>query len=311
MNQIRDFLAVMQAGSLRAAARSVGVSQPAITKSIRQLESELRVQLLQRTARGAVATPAGKAFLARARIVQAELRKAVEDLGPYQGGAESSVAFGISPQAAVLIIPEAMRQFHRRHPDARVRIIEGVGTALLPAVRDASLDFAVAISAAPPVEPGLRCKPLMRLPLVVAGRRGHPLSKALSLQELADASWLVHYPIGSGTPLEKAFAAAGLAMPRAVVQCESCATALAMLSETDTLGLVTPQMVQRGLGEYSVQAMRIREVIPAPLLGIYHRSDAPFTGAAAALVQALTASARRLARERQPFTSSRGGQSPS
>ena len=104
MNQIRHFLAVMEAGSLRAAARSVGVSQPAITKSIRQLEAQLGVQLVQRSARGAVATPAGKAFLARARIVQAELRKAVEDLGPFQGGASGSVAFGISGQAAMLIV---------------------------------------------------------------------------------------------------------------------------------------------------------------------------------------------------------------
>lgn len=298
MNQIRDFLAVMQSGSLRAAARSVGVSQPAITKSIRQLESELRVQLLQRSARGAVATPAGKTFLARARVVQAELRKAVEDLGPFQGVAGGSVAFGMSPQAAVLVVPEAMQQFRRRHPEARVRMLEGVGTALIPAVRDGTLDFAVAVSAAPSIEPGLQCKPLMRLPLVVAGRHGHPLSAAASLRELASAPWLIYYPAGSGTMLEKAFAAAGLAAPRAVVQCESCATALALLARTDTLGLVTPQVIQNGIGQYRLQQIRIREAIPAPLLGIYHRSDAPFTAAAAALAQAITAAARRLARER-------------
>ncbi len=298
MNQIRDFLAVAQAGSLRAAARSVGVSQPAITKSIRQLEAELRVQLLQRNARGAVATPAGKAFLARARIVQAELRKAVEDLGAFRGPVDGSVAFGMSPQGAVLVVPEAMQQFRRRHPHARVRILEGVGTALLPAVRDATLDFAVAGSAAPSEEPGLRFKPLMRLPLLVAGRHGHPLSGATSLRELADAQWLVYYPPGPGAMLPKAFAAAGVAMPRALVQCESCATALALLARTDMLGLVTPRIIQSGLGNYRLQQIRVREPITAPLLGIYHRSDAPFTAAAAAFVQALSSSARRLARER-------------
>lgn len=296
MNQIRDFLAVMQAGSLRAAARSVGVSQPAITKSIRRLEGELHVQLLQRNARGAVATPAGKAFLARARIVQAELRKAVEDLGPFKGAVEGSVAFGMSPQGAVLVVPEAMQQFRRRHPHARVRILEGVGTALLPAVRDATLDFAVAGGASPSEEPGLRFKPLMRLPLVVAGRQGHPLSGATSLRELAEAQWLVYYPPGPGAMLPKAFAAAGLAMPRALVQCESCATALALLARTDMLGLVTPRIIQSGLGQYRLQQIRVREPISAPLLGIYHRADAPLTAAAAALVQALTSSARRLAR---------------
>jgi DNA-binding transcriptional LysR family regulator len=299
MNQIRDFLAVVQAGSLRSAARSIGVSQPAITKSIRQLEEELRVQLLQRTARGAVATPAGRVFLARARVVQSELRKAVEDVAPFQGGAEGHVAFGMAPQAAMLVVPEAMQQFRRRFPSARVRIIEGVGTALLPAVRDETLDFAVAGSASSASEPGLRFRPLLRLPLVIAGRQGHPLSGASSLRELAHASWLMYYPVGSTGMLEKAFAAAGLAMPRAIVQCESYATALALLAKTDTLGLITPRMMQSPLGaSYRLQQFRVRETIPAPLLGIYHRSDAPFTAAAAALAQAITTVARRLARDR-------------
>jgi LysR family transcriptional regulator, regulator of abg operon len=293
MNQIRDFLAVVQVGSLRAAARSVGVSQPAITKSIRQLEAELRVQLLQRTARGAVVTPAGKTFLARARVVQSELRKAVEDLGPFQGSAEGSVALGVSPHAAALLVPEAVVLFRRRHPHARVRVVEGVGTALLPAVRDATLDFAIAGSALPSAEPGLQFKPLMRLPLVVAGRHGHPLSGATSLRELAEAQWLVFYPTGSGAVIEKAFAAAGLVMPRALVQCESGAGALALLAKTDLLGLVTPRLVHGGLGHYRLQQIRVREAIPAPMLGIYRRGDAPFTTAAAAFAQALVASARR------------------
>jgi LysR family transcriptional regulator, regulator of abg operon len=292
MNQIRDFLAVVQAGSLRAAARGVGVSQPAITKSIRQLEGELRVQLLQRSARGVVTTPAGKAFLARARVVQAELRKAVEDLGAFQGG-EGSVAIGVSPNAAALVMPEALQQFRRRHPQARVRIVEGVGTALIPAVRDATLDFAVAGSALPSAEPGLQFRPLVRLPLAVAARQGHPLAGATSLRELAGAQWLVFYPTGSGAVIEKAFAAAGLAMPRASVQCESCAGALALLSKTDLLGLMTPRLIQGMQGAYRLQQIKVRETIPAPLLGIYHR-DAPFTAAGAALAQALAASARRL-----------------
>src|SRR5262245_49085319 len=134
LNQIRDFIAVTQAGSLRAAAQAVGVSQPAITKSIQQLEGELRVQLLQRNARGAAPTPAGRAFLARARVVQAELRKAADDLQAFQGGREGSVAMGLAPAASMLLVPDAMEHFRRQHPYAHVRIVEGVNTALMPLV---------------------------------------------------------------------------------------------------------------------------------------------------------------------------------
>lgn len=295
LNQIRDFLAIVETGSLRAAAGKIGVSQPAITKSIRQLEEELQVQLLQRNARGAATTRAGKAFLARARVIASELRKVDDDLQAFQGGSEGSVALGMGPQHCALLAPEAMSQFRRLYPRASVRIVEGVSTALLPMVRDETLDFTVGMSPAQPLDSVMRFKPLFRPSLVVAGRQGHPLRAATSLRELAEASWLMYYPMGAGAMLEKVFATAGVSMPRAVVQCESFATALALLAYTDTLGLLMPQMLAEPFGRGRLQQIRIRETLPSPLVGMYLR-DAPLTPAAAAMAQAITAVARRLAR---------------
>jgi DNA-binding transcriptional LysR family regulator len=295
ISQIRDFVAVIQHGSLRAAARAVGVSQPGMTKSIRQLEAELQVQLLQRNARGAAATPAGKAFLARARVVQSELRKASDDLAAFQGGAEGSVAFGIAPQGCALIVPEAVQQFRRKYPAARVRIVEGVSTALVPQVRDETLDFSINMSPARPLDSALRFKPLLRLPLVIAARQGHPLRGATSLRELSGASWVMFYPFGVGAALEKAYLAAGVPMPRSIVQCESYATALALIANTDSLGLINQRMLEQPHG-WRLQTIRTREPVPPPLLGIYTRNDAPLTPAAQAMAQAIMASARRLAK---------------
>jgi LysR family transcriptional regulator, regulator of abg operon len=296
LTQIRDFVAVIHAGSLRGAARIVGVSQPAITKSIRQLEDELGVRLLQRNARGAAATPAGKAFLARARVVQAELRKAIDDLAAFQGGSEGSVSFGTASQASMLVVPEAMQNFRQRFPNARVRVIEGVGTSFMAAVRDETLDFALAGSPPQPLDPALRFKPLLRLPLVVAGRAGHPLRGATSLRELVHLPWLMYYPLGAGGMLEKAFTAIGQPMPRSIVQCESYATALSLLARTDTVGLIAPGILKTAFGPYPLQQIRVKETIPAPLLGLYTRSDAPLTAAAACMSQAISAAARRLVR---------------
>ncbi len=298
LNQIRDFVAVVESGSLRSAARTAGVSQPAVTKSIRQLEAELQVQLLQRNSRGAVPTPAGKAFLARARAIQAELRKAQDDLEAFRGGPEGTVAFGIAPQACMLIVPDAMQQFRQRFAAANVRIVEGVSTALVPLVRDGTLDFSVGMAPTQKLDGAIRFKPLFRPSLIVAGRTGHPLRAATSLRELAGASWLMYYSLGSGAMLEKAFAAAGAPMPRAIVQCESYASALALLANTDTLGLLIPQMISGAFGSRHLLQIRIREPVPAPLLGMYARADAPLTPAAAAMAQAVTAVARSLARVR-------------
>ncbi|MFZ1909070.1 MAG: LysR family transcriptional regulator, partial [Burkholderiales bacterium] len=78
LNQIRDFMAIVEAGGIRAAARGLAVTQPALTKSLRQLETELGAVLLTRGVRGARPTEIGLAFLARARAVTVELRRARE-----------------------------------------------------------------------------------------------------------------------------------------------------------------------------------------------------------------------------------------
>ncbi|MGA8005065.1 MAG: LysR family transcriptional regulator, partial [Burkholderiales bacterium] len=74
LNHIRDFIAIVEAGGIRAAARGLAVSQPALTKSLRQLETELGGVLLTRGVRGARPTEIGQAFLARARAVTVELQ---------------------------------------------------------------------------------------------------------------------------------------------------------------------------------------------------------------------------------------------
>lgn len=296
--QIEHFLAAVNAGSLRAGARSVGVSQPAMTKSLRQLETELHVRLLHRNARGTALTPAGRAFLARASVIRNELRKANEDLDAYRGGAEGAVAFGAAPQTSMLVVPEALQQFRRRFPHARVHIVEGVATTLLSQVRDETLDFCISMRPVHGLDPSIRFKPLLKQGLVVAGRRGHPLAKASSLRELTGAQWMMFFPLKSGAMLEKAFTEAGLEMPKAIVQCESLATALALVAKTDCLGLVNPHILKHSFASGVLQQIHVKESIPGPLLGLYQRADSPLAPAAAALAQALIAAARRLARQR-------------
>lgn len=295
--QVEQFLAAVEAGSLRAGARALGISQPAMTKSLRQLEAELHVRLLHRNARGTALTAAGRAFLARASVIRTELRKTQEDLEAFRGGTQGSVSFGAAPQSSMLIVPEALQRFRQRFPHARVRIVEGVSTALLPLVRDETLDFCFSMQPQQPLLDAIRFRPLFRQSLVVAGRRGHPLAGARSLRELSSAEWLMFFPLGAGAMLEKAFRQAGADMPRAIVQCESFATALALLSGTDCLGLVNPQLLQDPLVARGVQRIAVREAIPGPLLGIYQRADAPLTPAAAAMAQVVLAIGRRLARE--------------
>ena len=219
LGQIRAFLAVREAGSLRAAAHRIGISQPAISKAMASLEADLQAALFIRTSRGVRLTEAGRLFGARAGVVLAELGRAREELSELSGGTQGSVAVGMGP-ASIVLAPRAIARFRAERPKARIRIREGTRDVLLPLVRDGSLDFVIAERGPAPVEGGLVFRKLWQAEMAIAARRGHTLARATVLAELAGASWVLVYRLGAGGLLERAFAAAGLPPPDMSVHCE-------------------------------------------------------------------------------------------
>lgn len=297
LNQIRDFVSIIEAGSIRAAARAHGVSHPAMSKSLRQLEDDLRVRLIRRSTRGVVPTPAGRTFLARARAIQAEVRKAEEELGGLAGEAGGTVSVSLSPAAAALLAPEAIAEFLRSHPHARMRIVEGTPSALVPLLRDETLDFALGNRPAAKLDAGLKFRVLLRTPMVVAGRCGHPLREARSLRELADARWIGLYPPGEGGMVERAFAAAGVAFPQRYITCESHVFAFELMARTDALMPLPAQLFYAPSNRRTLAEIPLDEPFPSMVLGMCTRAETRLTPLAAALARTVTEVARRLARE--------------
>lgn len=295
LTQIRDFLAVVEAGSIRSAARNLGVSQPAVTKSMRSLETELQVQLVQRTPHGIAPTRAGRAFLVRARVAHTELSKAVQEATQQDG--EGTVAIGCGPVASVLLIPEAVASFSRAFPRARVRIIEGWTPNLLPMVRNETIEFALG-PRPPNLDRAFRFRPLYRTEHVVVARKGHALAKARSLADLVDADWLDLMQIGQvGAPLSRMFAAAGLSAPRQV-HCDSFNTIVAMVTKTDMLATFPSWLLEEPFARDLLVPIRLAEPMPTLNVGMFTRADSPLTPTAAAMAKEVIAVGRRLAQRR-------------
>lgn len=105
LQRIEHFIAVAEAGSIRGAARHLDMSQPALTRSIQQLEQDLGVQLMHRGIGGSSLTPAGRAFLARAQVAQAELIKAAEEARQGFNDVTGLATFGMSPVGVSLLMP--------------------------------------------------------------------------------------------------------------------------------------------------------------------------------------------------------------
>jgi len=289
--QIRDFLAVVDAGSLHSAARGLGISQPAVTKSVKGLEAELGVQLLHRTTRGIVLTAPGRTFLARARVVYSELAKARDEI--EQGERQGSVAIGVGPTAAVAVVPAALTLFRKRYPSARVHVVEVIGRALLDLVRDEVLDLGVSSKPAGKDDRAFTSRPLYHSQLIVVGRKNHPLAKVGSLGRLLDAEWLCSTMVRF---LEKAFDSAGLPQPRRVVQSDSYNAAVGILTNTDAVALMPRRFLSVGSAVGLIREIPVAEPLPSFTVCLIRRSDTPPTPIADAMAKAITVVARDFAR---------------
>ena len=207
------------------------------------------------------------------------------------------MAFGVSA-AGLMLIPDAITHFSRENPAFHIRIVEGAPHALLPLLRDHSLDFFIGPKPVEALGPSVRTRPLFRVPLVVAGRRDHPLRRARTLRDLSEAPWILFSAAGWGDALlGQAFAAAALAEPRALVQCESYAAAISLLSRTDALGIIPrQQLADPGLRGVLLE-IAVTDTIPELVFATYLRSDASLSAPAMALSRALIIQGRRLAAE--------------
>jgi LysR family transcriptional regulator, regulator of abg operon len=287
LHHLRDFIAVAQAGGIRAASRKLGHGQPALSKSIRALEADLGTPLFERTARGTDLTIFGRTFLTRAQAASSELERARQELDHLRGGAGGSVAFGSSSIASLLFLPEALKTFRRKFPDAEVRIVEGAYPQMLPELRNGSLDFIVGPRPSEPVGKEFRIDKLFDNRRTVIARHGHPLADARSLKQLAGAEWAVTLATGvRASECADIFAAHGLPVPRAKVQCESMLALLALIANSDLLAFLPPQWLESPLTRNALTEIRVAESIEGTPTCVIRRSGLPLTPAAEALSSA-------------------------
>jgi LysR family transcriptional regulator, regulator of abg operon len=296
LNQLRNFIAMVDAGSIRAAARALGISQPAATKSLRALEQELDAVLVQRNTRGVTLTDAGKAFLAHARSVQSELQRARQELAQLAGQRSEAVALGVASVVGAWLVPPVLERYRADWPNAGVRVVEGTQETLLPLLREGAIDFAVCLRMERESTGGFNVRPLARLRLTVVGRKGHPLRHARSLRALADAHWVMSRPRGGTGVLEHAFAAEGVPLPESAVECDSHGLKVAMLAASDSLALVSKPMLAEKSARAVLEEIPLDKPFPLMTFGLYSRAEARPSAAARAFATLLAAHCRQVLR---------------
>ena len=287
LHHFEAVVSISERGSIRAAARHLRLAQPALTRSLAELERELGAPLFERSARGVVATAIGRAFIVRATSILHEIQKTRDEIGQLSGACCGTVTVGLSMVAHLALLAPALRRFRTRYPGSRLHIIEGLYPTLSSDLEDGTVDFYIG--------PGPRLDekllPSLCSEVLFAGRRtvlcraGHPLASATSLRELADADWATtSITLEAERELGTTFERCGLRAPRIVIQSQSALTLLTCLVHTDTLAMAPPQWAEPIITGGALACIAVTEDLQAPDIVLVQRADLPLTPAAGHLL---------------------------
>jgi DNA-binding transcriptional LysR family regulator len=280
-SQIRDVVAIVDQGSLRAAAQQLGLAQPALTRSIRELEHELGAPLFERQARGMRLTKLGEAFIHRARAIQSEVRRSREEFDQLRGLTTGHVSIGMSIASNIVFLPAIIKPFQAKFGDVRLTIVEGLFPNLRERVADGEIDFYVGPVVDRPLPREFALQELFSNHRIVLGRLGHPLRGARSLAELSSARWIgTSISSNRDTEMGSVFETHQLPAPDIGIEVTSALSIIMIAATTDLLAMLPRQYLQHPGARDLLEQIDVAEYLKGPEICLVRRSTLPLTPAA-------------------------------
>lgn len=188
---ISHFLAVVESRTISGAAEVLNLTQPALSKSIKQLEDRLGVVLFERLPNGVEMTPYGEVLARRGRLIQRELSHAVTELHSMKGGSTGLIRIGAGLVWSQIYLPPVLSGFLAARPGVQVDMQTGVIDTLVPKLAKADLDL-ICTTLDFPDSSEIVKEPLVQVTHGIFARKDHPLveQKSASPKDLSDWGWI-------------------------------------------------------------------------------------------------------------------------
>jgi DNA-binding transcriptional LysR family regulator len=236
---LRDFLAIVESGSLGDAARRLKTSQPTLTRSVKQLEQSVGGAVFDRTPQGMRPTALGRALERRARVILGELDSTQREIDELVEGRRGRVVVGTGPTFGAMILPRAIARFQLAHPRVDVGVIQAQLRETLPGVVAGEIDCAFHSAPNGLARQDLAHRVLLRAQSVsLVARRDHPLAgkKRIPLAEIAEQPWLLpRRPDFLRSRFDELFQRGGLTPPSPLIEYNSISNAPRFLRENKML----------------------------------------------------------------------------
>ncbi|EJL04528.1 MULTISPECIES: LysR family transcriptional regulator [Pseudomonas] len=281
--------------NMHLAAQQMNLSQPAISKMLKEIESLLGFALFERRPRSMPPTALGEHVLRYAQIALNDARSFVEQISSLREGGHGYLKVGGIFAATAVALPEAILQIKQRWPLLSIEVVEQTSNHLMEMLEEKKLDLAVARFTDQSQQQRYDFQPLAPEPFCIVVNNRHPLANTgpTALEQLVDLPWIL-YPVG--TPIrarmELAFAEAGVRMPRNTIDTISMQTFLQVLQRGPMIGMLPNAMVDPLLESGQLNTLDTPLHLVPQDYGILTRKDEPLAGAALEFAEILKENAR-------------------
>ncbi|EIY2758042.1 TPA: LysR family transcriptional regulator [Klebsiella pneumoniae subsp. pneumoniae] len=289
LRHLHTFVAVAQQGTLGRAAETLNLSQPALSKTLNELEQLTGTRLFERGRLGAQLTLVGEQFLTHAVKVLDALNSAGQALNRKEGLNNDIVRIGALPTAALGILPTVIGQFHKQQKDITLQVATMNNTMLLAGLKSGEIDIGIGRMSDPELMSGLHYELLFLESLKLVVRPGHPL-----LQETVTLSRVMEWPVvvsPKGTvPRQNAEAllqSQGCKMPAGCIETLSASLSRQLTVDFDYVWFVPSGAVKDALRRGVLTALPIATQGAGEPIGILTRVDATLTPGTQTLLSAI------------------------
>ncbi|EGG4249908.1 LysR family transcriptional regulator [Salmonella enterica] len=289
LRHLHTFVAVAQQGTLGRAAETLNLSQPALSKTLNELEQLTGTRLFERGRLGAQLTVPGEQFLTHAVKVLDALNTAGQALNRKEDASADVVRVGALPTAALGILPAAIGRFHQQQKSTSLQVATMNNTMLLAGLKSGEIDLGIGHMSDPELMGGLNYELLFLESLKLVVRPGHPL-----LQETITLSRVMEWPVvvsPKGTvPRQNAEAllqSQGCKMPAGCIETLSASLSRQLTVDYDYVWFVPSGAVKEDLRQATLVSLPVPTQSAGEPIGILTRVDIPLSTGAQMLIAAI------------------------
>ena len=289
LRHLHTFVAVAQQGTLGRAAETLNLSQPALSKTLNELEQLTGTRLFERGRLGAQLTLPGEQFLTHAVKVLDALNTAGQALNRKEGLNNDVVRIGALPTAALGILPSVIGQFHQQQKETTLQVATMNNTMLLAGLKSGELDIGIGRMSDPELMSGLNYELLFLESLKLVVRPNHPL-----LQENVTLSRVMEWPVvvsPKGTvPRQNAetlLQSQGCKMPTGCIETLSASLSRQLTVDYNYVWFVPSGAVKEDLRQATLVSLPVPTQGAGEPIGILTRVDSPLSSGAQRIISAI------------------------